>query len=123
MGSKLPGGEKWRLEETQYHINYLEVFFAIQTFARDKKNITIQVQTDNKSATTYINRIGGTRSPPLSKLARRTWDWCMERRIHLIGEYLPGSLNVIADWESRMTRDDWDWKLNPLWSITNSGDP
>jgi hypothetical protein len=83
-------GGPWSQEETQYHINYLEllaVVLTIQTFAREKVNTTIQVQTDNISAMTYINRRGGTQSPPLSELARRTLDWCMERRTYLTAEH------------------------------------
>ena len=52
-------GGPWSLAEARNHINYLEllaIFLAIQTFASHLSNITIQIQTDNTSAMTYINR-------------------------------------------------------------------
>ena len=66
-------GSPWSLQETQYHINYLEllaVFLALQTFVRDQREITVLVQTDNIPTMTYINQKGGTHSPPLTRLAR-----------------------------------------------------
>ena len=109
-------GGPWSLEETHYHINYLEllaVYLALQMFVKNKENVTVQMQTDNISAMTYINRRGGTRSPSLTALAKRIWEWCLERAIHLEAEHLPGVLNVIAIEESRVMKDRWDWNLNP----------
>ena len=38
----------------------------------------------------------------------------MKRKINLEAEHLPGHLNTIADEESRMMKDRWDWKLHPM---------
>ena len=109
-------GGPWTTEEAEFHINYLEllaVFLAIQTFAKHKSNVTIYVQLDSITAQTYINKKGGTRSPPLSQLAKKVWSWCMERSITLVADHIPGRENTVADTESRVSRDHWDWKLNP----------
>ena len=37
-----------------------------------------------------------------------------ERNVFLVAEHLPGKDNIIADRESRLTRDRCDWMLNPL---------
>ena len=60
-------GGPWSLEEAQHHINYLEllaIFLATQTFAGESNDLTILVQTDNRSAMTYVNKRGGTRILP-----------------------------------------------------------
>ena len=56
---------------------------------------------------------GGTRSTPLLKVAQELWGFCLERDILLSAEYLPGRLNVQADWESRHLSDTSDWRLKP----------
>ena len=117
VGENMTTGGPWSWNECQYHINYLELlaaFLAVKTLAKQENNITIQLQMDNRSALTYINRKGGARSPSLSILAKEMWTWCMDRRIDLSAEYLPGSLNTLADRESRVMIDRWDWMLNPL---------
>ena len=109
-------GGPWTMEEAEFHINYLELlaaFLAIQTFVRDRTNVTVYIQIDSVTALTYINKRGGTRSPSLTQLSKRLWSWCMERKISLMAEHIPGKENTIADAESRVFRDRWDWKLNP----------
>ena len=98
-------GGPWSLQETQYHINYMEllaVFLAIQTFVRDQRELTVLVQTDNVPTMTYmyIDRRGGTHSNPLTRQARTTWTWCMERKILLQAEHIAGNVNTRADKKS-----------------------
>ena len=84
-------------------------------------------QTDNRSAMTYVNKRGGTHSASLTQLAKTVWLWCMERKISLVAEHIPGLMNTVADEESRRQADRWDWKLCPaifqrinlIWGTTN----
>ena len=69
---------------------------------------------DSVTALTYINKRGGCHSLSLTQLAKKVWEWCMERRITLVAEHIPGKLNAVADSESRTIRDLWDWKLNSV---------
>ena len=76
-------GGPWMVEESEFHINYLELlaaFLGIQTFVKCKNNLTVYIQMDSVTALTYINKKGGTRSPSLSQLAKRLWIWCMEKK-------------------------------------------
>ena len=76
----------WTLQESTFHINYLELlaaFLAIKTFAKGQEDIQIDLQMDNMSTLTYINKRGGTQSPSLTILAKECWMWCMDRRITL----------------------------------------
>ena len=56
---------------------------------------------------------GGTRSPELLQVAKEIWDYLLANGIAVTAEYLPSSLNIQADWQSRNHRDTSDWKLNP----------
>ena len=110
-GQEAPGRQRKR-----NHTNYLELlaaFLALQTFVRDKTNLTVFIQIDSVTAMTYINKKGGTHSRCLTQLAKRVWSWCMERGISLVAEHIPGKENRIADAESRLLKDRWDWMLNP----------
>ena len=98
------------------HINPLELlaaFLAIQCFCKNRNGITVLIKTDNKSALAYINKLGGTKSRKLNKVAIQMWDWCLSREIWVKAEHLPGKLNLWADWESRNAQDPSDWKLRP----------
>ena len=57
----------------------------------------------NRQYTTiaYINKIGGAKRCLLDHYARHLWAWCLQRRITLRAEHIPGCLYTIADRESR----------------------
>ena len=64
LGSYMLGQENWRpmvpREGRLSHklpIELLAIFLAIRTFAAMKRNITIQIQTDNIAAMTYVNKL------------------------------------------------------------------
>ena len=106
----------WSPSEQTLHINCLELLaatLAVQTFAKAKSSISIILKIDNTTAVAYINRMGGTTSPTLSRLTKDLWLWCMERNILLQAQHLPGVLNSIADRESRIWSDRSEWKLSP----------
>ena len=76
----------------------------------------VKLLMDNLSAVVYINKMGGgggTHSKTLAKLAIDLWNWCLDHKIHVSAEHLPGVLNLRADKESRVMTDPSDWKLNP----------
>ena len=107
-------GGAWSPEEASLHINVLELrgaLFAVRAFAMERTGIHVHLRMDNVSAVTYIQKMGGTRSQQLLKEARELWDFCLEKSILLSAEYLPGHLNVRADWESRNLSDSSDWRL------------
>ena len=108
-------GGPWTSLETSYHINYLELlaaFLALKSFASHQKSITILLRLDNVTAIAYLNKMGGTHSRLLSKLALEIWNWCIDRKIIIHAEHLLGRFNVRADWESRHTTDSTDWMLH-----------
>ena len=56
---------------------------------------------------------GGPSLSPLCQLSLEIWNWCLARQIMIRAEYLPGSKNTIADWESRHHQDSSNWHLCP----------
>ena len=113
LGHQRIGGV-WNMEEKSLHINVLELrgaLFAVRAFAKDSRRIHVHLRMDNVSAVTYIQKMGGTRSRQLLQEAQTLWDFCLQREILLSAEYLPGRLNIQADWESRNSSDPSDWQL------------
>ena len=87
---------------------------ALQSFMKDLPHpLTVYLYMDNTSAISYFNCRGGTTSPSLCNLAKETWQWCMSQNISLVANHLPGHLNTVADAESRILMDHWDWQLHP----------
>ena len=107
-------GGRWTAEESQSHINMLELkaaFLAIQSFLKEQEAVNVLVRLDNRTAIAYLNRMGSSSLTPLCRLAIQVWDWCLARQIVLRAEYLPGIENTTADWESRHHQDSSDWQL------------
>ena len=49
----------------------------------------------------------------LLKLSKEIWPYTLKHQITITAEYLPSSLNVEADWQSRNSRGPSEWKLCP----------
>ena len=67
-------------------------------------------QSDSHS---ILESNGGTILSPLCQLAIDIWNWCLASQITLHAEYLPGTENTRADWESRHHHDSSNWELCP----------
>ncbi|XP_062604687.1 uncharacterized protein LOC134266473 [Saccostrea cucullata] len=79
-----------------------------QTFLFPERQ-KISRNEDNKTAMTYINKMGGTVSKVCNQLALDLWEWCLKKSISMRAEFIPGKENVIADWESRHHKDSSSW--------------
>ena len=98
------------------HINILELIavkLAILAFNKGKSITAIHLQRDNMTALSSLVKMGGTRSPELLQVAKEIWDYLLANGIAVTAEYLPSSLDIQEDWQSRNHRDSSDWKLNP----------
>lgn len=107
-------GGPWTATE-QKHINYLEMkaaFLALQSFCTGRSSISVLLFMDNITTIAFLNKMGGNYSYALSDLAKEIWMWCIERKVTIHAEHLPGSENIRVDWESRHLTDSSDWKLH-----------
>ena len=110
-------GGQWNWEEkVKSHINWLELkaaFLALQAFLPQLKHQHVQIGIDNKTAMTYINKLGGTRSHRLTSLALEMWNFAADRNLTLSAVKVPGEENQIADKKSRVFQDSLEWMLHP----------
>ena len=106
---------KLLISERTKDINVLELIavkLSILTFTKGKSVTAIHLQIDNMTALSYLAKMRGTRSQELLQVAKEIWDYLLANQIAVTAEYLPSSLNIQADWQSRNHRDSSHWKLN-----------
>ena len=66
-------GGRWTDAEMPHHINVLELqaaYLTLQALGSDYRNVHIRLMLDNTTATTYINKMGGTHSATCNTLAK-----------------------------------------------------
>lgn len=108
-------GGRWSEDESQNHINYLEILailLAIKSFIHLIRNKHVKILTDNSTAVSYISQFGGTKSPDCNKVARQIWLLCKQEGIWLTCTHIPGTSNTKADKKSREFSDQLEWKLD-----------
>ena len=71
----------------------------------------IHFQIDNTTALSYLGEIGGTKNMYLIELAKKIWKYLLHHGTTITADYLPSSMNVEADWQSRNSKDHSEWKL------------
>ncbi|CAG8844937.1 43422_t:CDS:2, partial [Gigaspora margarita] len=74
---------------------------------------SILVKSDNTIAVVYLNYQGSTAFQELSLLAEDIWNLCLNKKIRITAQHLPGKLNLQVDQASRYRPVQQDWKLNP----------
>lgn len=106
-------GGRWEKHEAENHINFLELLaakFAVKSFCKDKRDIHIQVRSDNTCTVSVLKNMGA-KSNNCNEVAKSTWLWCIERNIWLSATYIPGKGNI-ADFGSRHFQENVEWKLD-----------
>ena len=101
-------GGQWTEDESQNHINYLEIlacFLTLKAFCSQIKNCHVKTMIDNTTAVSYINSMGG-RSLTCNQITRELWVWCANHGIWLSAAHIPGKDNVLADKASREKHSD-----------------
>ena len=68
--------------------------------------------SDNNTAVSYINSMGGCRSLECNSIAKDIWDWAIDKDIWLSAAHIPGSSNIDADQLSRKLNLDLEWMLS-----------
>ena len=108
-------GGRWNNEESQSHINVLElraIYFALKSFCR-QEDIHVKIFTDNTTALAYVKHMGGVRSSQCNDVAKDIWDFCELHNIWITIAHIPGVMNVKADYKSRNFSDNVEWSLSP----------
>ncbi|CAC5401723.1 unnamed protein product [Mytilus coruscus] len=117
---KQTAGGRWTHLESICHINFLEllsVCYALKAFCSNCSQCHIGIRSDNSTAVSYIQFMGGMTSEKLETLAIEIWTWCLDRDIFLTAQHIPGKSNLQADKLSRNFSDNHEWKLSePIFS-------
>ena len=107
-------GGRWSPAEAEKQINELElkaVFFALCSLCDNVRNKHICILSDNTTTVCYINNMGGSKSRACNIIAKKIWQFALERNNFLSSAHLPGTQNMLADRESRVFNDRTEWML------------
>ena len=107
----------WVPEHAALSINTRELLAireGLLHFSSSLAGKNVAVFCDNSTAVSYLRKEGGTRSPFLNSLAQETLRWEESLSIRLMPQFIPGSLNVLADSQSRPHQlPHTEWSLHP----------
>ena len=90
----------WDAEQAALSINARELLAikeGLLHFSSSLVEKNVAVFCDNSTAVSYPRKEGGTRSPFLNSLAQEILRWAESLSIRLLPQFIPGSLNVLAD--------------------------
>ena len=116
----------WSENQKLWHINSLEMLaveLSLKKFCHHLMNSVVLIRSDNTTTCSYINKMGGTRSPQLCVQVFHLLTWCKRKSISVRAAYVPGLLNTEADRLSRSRStsigpsiaqvDHREWALHP----------
>ena len=93
------------MEEQKFYINVLELKaakWAIMSFTlKERDAISVYIRMGNITALSYLMKMEGSKNQELTAISKEIWQYLLKRKITITAEYLPGSINVEADRESR----------------------
>ena len=116
LGSLTTSG-LWDQEQAALSINARELLAVregLLHFLPSLQGMAVSVFCDNSTAVSYLRKEGGTRSPFLNALAQEILRWTESHSIRLLPQFIPGSLNVLADSLSRPHQlPHTEWSLHP----------
>lgn len=104
----------WSDSQYAWSINYKELYavkLALESLASDTADSHILLRVDNKTAISYINKMGGVRFEKFNSLAREIWQSAEKRKNFLKASYITSKENTQADALSRLSTLDTEWEL------------
>ena len=102
--SSLTASGFWDLDQGSLSINARELLAIREGLLHFQSSLVgknVSVFCDNSTAVSYLRKEGGTRSPFLNALTQGILRWAESLSIRLLPQFIPGSLNVLADSLSR----------------------
>lgn len=105
----------WSCSHQKFHINVLEllaIYFGLQALCKSLRGHHVGIRSDNMTAVSYINHMGGTKSYQCNDVTKLIWLWCKNNDIWISAAHIPGTQNTIADCLSRRDNINTEWALN-----------
>ena len=116
LGSLTASG-LWDQEQAALSINARELLAVregLHHFLPSLQGMAVSVFCDNSTAVSYLRKEGVARSPFLNALAQEILRLTESHSIRLLPQFIPGSLNVLADSLSRPHQlPHTEWSLHP----------
>ena len=112
----------WSEDQSQLHINMLEIMAIRFTLIRTLKYIChscVMISTHNTTVVSYINKQGGTHSPNLCTEVWKILQWCLKHHIVIRIRHIPGKFNILADRLSRKVALTCTSKISKIVPIRN----
>ena len=107
----------WSKSQSELHINLLEleaVFLTVKHFLPVLKNKNVLIRSDSTTVCQYVNRQGGTKSPPLCYRTWDLWNFALENNMHLKAAHILGARNILADQLSRVRVRPTEWQMHKV---------
>ena len=98
--SSLTASGLWDSDQASLSINARELLAIREGLLQFRSSLVgknVAVFCENSTAVSYLHKEGGTRSPFLNSLAQGILRWTESLSIRLLPQFIPGSLNVLAD--------------------------
>ena len=108
-------GNRWNDIEKQMHINVFElkaIYFSIKALRTEIQHKHVKLYSDNSTAVSYINNMGGIKSEDCNAWSIKIWNLCVDNEIWISCTHIAGSKNVHADAASRKFNDHLEWQLD-----------
>ena len=103
---------QWSLQKSNLHINVVELLaikLALLTFSKMFNLESVHFQIDNMSALSCLMKKEGTQNKEIIATSKEIWEFALSKDITLTADYLPGRLNIRADWASKKFQDSSKW--------------
>ena len=94
------------------------MLFTVRGFLPALRDQLVALYAGNTTALAYLKKQGGTRSQTLNSVAQTTLRLCEVHRIQLLPQFIPGKLNVLADFLSRKSQ-----VLSSEWALCSESFP
>ena len=107
----------WSKSKSELHINLLEleaVFLTVKHFLPVLKKKIVLIRSDSTTVCQYVNRQGGTKSPPLCYRTWDLWNFALENNMYLKAAHILGSLNISTDQLSRVRVRPTEWQMHKV---------
>ena len=108
-------GGQWTCNESEAHINYLELiaaYFGLKSFFKKCSSVHIRLIIDNTTAVYTLNNMGTSRSYLCNSVVKKIWSCAIKREVWLSSVYIPGKLKEEADAMSREEQIMSEWMLS-----------
>ncbi|KAJ8030151.1 hypothetical protein HOLleu_26478 [Holothuria leucospilota] len=114
-GNQSMANDRWSRSQRKFHVNVLEllaIYFGLKALCKALRGQHVGIRSDNMTAVSYINHMGGTKSSQCNEVTKIIWLWCKDNDIWISAAHIPGAQNGIADHLSRNGKINTEWALN-----------